>query len=772
MNVVKTRLWLRHAFVPATSRWRRLSDWPLLAKFGITPAISLALLLLAATLEVSALRDVGSNTHYVVDVAMPDAARLADIAARFERADGELERLLASEALAPGNRDLPKRTAVIQATLAGISRDLQTFEATGIGQDNLQQVRAARRDVEEYSSAVGVVTAMLGVNVSAAEAMLKPFHVNAARVTANINQVANRGIREATRRAEVIDAHVSMVAAIFLVLALIGVPIIAFATFRIGIATVRPISAIADATKRLADEDYDIDFAPLARGDELGAVVTALETFRTQALDARRLQRIEANNRDLSLGKAAAEKANEAKSEFLANMSHELRTPLNAILGYAQLLRRDPTLDEQQENAARTIHQSGTHLLTLITDILDLSKIEAGKFELTSTVFNLRDFLAGVCDIIRVRAEEKALGFLCELDDRLPVFVLGDEKRMRQVLLNLLGNAVKFTDRGRVMLCVGLESRTVTRAQILFAVCDTGIGIAADELPAIFQPFEQVGQRERHAGGTGLGLSISRQLVGLMKGSIDVDSDEGDGSQFSFTLDLPVLASEPGAVAPPVVTTGYRGARRSLLIVDDVTQNRAVMADTLSALGFVIHQAANGRDAMIQAGATRPDLIVMDIKMPVMNGIEAMRLIRAHDTLKSVPIIAVSAGATPEDRERSLTAGADTFLTKPVEHDELVSAIGQHLGVTWIGGEVKRADQQAGAEPLLPPPSDEIAVLHALAKAGNIRAIKVQAEHLIALDPRYRPFAEALQRLAAIYNAQGIQDLVELYIDPQQAMAS
>jgi len=772
MNVVKTRLWLRHAFVPATSRWRRLSDWPLLAKFGITPAISLALLLLAATLEVSALRDVGSNTHYVVDVAMPDAARLADIAARFERADGELERLLTSEALAPGNRDLPKRTAVIQATLAGISRDLQTFEATGIGQDNLQQVRAARRDVEEYSSAVGVVTAMLGVNVSAAEAMLKPFHVNAARVTANINQVANRGIREATRRAEVIDAHVSMVAAIFLVLALIGVPIIAFATFRIGIATVRPIRAIADATTRLAAEDYDIDFAPLARGDELGAVVTALETFRTHALEARRLQLIEANNRDLALGKAAAEKANEAKSEFLANMSHELRTPLNAILGYAQLLRRDASLDEQQLNAARTIHQSGTHLLTLITDILDLSKIEAGKFELTSTVFNLRDFLAGVCDIIRVRAEEKALGFLCELDDRLPVFVLGDEKRMRQVLLNLLGNAVKFTDRGRVMLCVGLESRTVTRAQILFAVCDTGIGIAADELPAIFQPFEQVGQRERHAGGTGLGLSISRQLVGLMKGSIDVDSDEGDGSQFSFTLDLPVLASEPGAVAPAVVTTGYRGARRSLLIVDDVTQNRAVMADTLSALGFVIHQAANGRDALTQAGATRPDLIVMDIKMPVMNGLEAMRLIRAHDTLKSVPIIAVSAGATPEDRERSLAAGADTFLTKPVEHEELVSAIGQHLGVTWIGGEVKRADQQAGAEPLLPPPSDEIAVLHALAKAGNIRAIKTHAEHLIALDPRYRPFAEALQRLAAIYNAQGIQDLVELYIDPQQAMAS
>ncbi|GAA0296997.1 hypothetical protein GCM10009087_03500 [Sphingomonas oligophenolica] len=762
---------LRFATAPA-GRWRRLADWPLLAKFGVIPALTVAMFMLTAAMEVWLLQDVRNNTAYVVEVAMPDAAKLADTDARFERADANFGRLVSDEALHPGRNDIAARARDIRAALAVVDRNLKEFEGTEIGRQNLDHVRAARSDVEQYSEAVGVVTTMLGVNFAATEAMLKPFHANAERVVANINHVARRGIAETNERVRVVGMHVAasrVTFALVILIALIGVPL---ATWRIGLATVRPIRAIADATARFAAADYDVDIARLARADELGAVVSALETFRIQALEARRLGQIEAKNRALSLAKAAAETANEAKSEFLANMSHELRTPLNAILGYAQLLGRDHSLNERQENAARTIHQSGMHLLTLITDILDLSKIEAGKFELTPAAFNLRDFLRGASDIIRVRTEEKALGFACEIDDDLPAFVLGDEKRLRQVLLNLLGNAVKFTDRGKIVLHVGLASKTATAARILFAVSDTGVGIAADDLPAIFQPFEQVGARARRTGGTGLGLSISRQLVGLMKSRIEVESRQGEGSRFSFTLDMPVLAAEPGAVPRAIAATGYEGARRSVLIVDDIAENRDVMADTLGALGFVTHQAADGLEGIAQAEAVRPDLILMDIRMPVMDGIEAMRLIRAHDTLGAVALIAFSAGATPEDRERSLAAGADGFLTKPVDHEELIAAIGRLLGVTWTGGEAARDDPARAAEALLPPPAAEIAVLHALAKAGNIRAIRTHADYLVTLDPRYRPFADALQRFARIYNAQAIQDLVEQYLDPEKAMAS
>lgn len=748
-----------------TPRLRRLSDWPLIVKFGVVPALSLVLLLVMAVVEVSALSSVRDDTQHIATVGVRDAAQLADISARFERADADLSRLLNMEAARPGQADIAANSEMIRAALAGVRSDLEAFRSSEIGRMNSARIDAALNDIDKYSGAVDVVTSMLGVNFASAVEMLEPFHQYAQKVTANIREIARSGIAESNQRARIVNRHVEMTTTVFSVLALIAVPLIAIATMVVGFATVRSISAIADATVDLADANYDIDIGKLARKDELGAVVTALETFRLQALEARRVREVEKESQRLQLAKSAAESANNAKSDFLANMSHELRTPLNAILGYAQLLKRDPALNERQNNAARTIDESGSHLLTLIDDILDLSKIEAGKLEICPAALDLRTFVSGVADIMRIRTEEKALRFACEVAPDVPAMVLADGKRLRQVLINLLGNAVKFTDVGQIDLALSLVSRNDIEARVRFEVRDTGVGISADQLVSIFQPFEQVGDVQRRAGGTGLGLSISRQLVQLMGGEIEVASQPGHGSDFGFELTLPIAALV--AIAPPhsAPVAGYEGERRKILIVDDLPRNRAVLAEMLSSIGFEILHADNGQEGLETIEAERPDLVLMDVRMPVMDGLEATHRIRASQRFGSTPVIMLSAGVTPDERARSVAAGASAFLAKPIAEDTLLSAIGEQLPLDWIYEDDGQPGEPAPSndQPVALPPQ-EIKHLHLLAMTGNMRAIRTHADELAARDDGYRPFAKKLRQLASGYQSQAILSLVEQHM--------
>src|SRR5919199_3130810 len=314
---------------------------------------------------------------------------------------------------------------------------------------------------------------------------------------------------------------------------------------------------------------------------------------------------------DRKRAEEAAQAANRAKSEFLANMSHELRTPLNGILGYTQIFKKDKTLTEQQKNGIGIIHQCGEHLLTLINDILDLSKIEARKMELFPKDFYFSEFLECIAEICRIRAEQKGLVLIYETITPLPKVIRADEKRLRQVLINLLGNAVKFTDKGRVTFRVGYQE-----GKVRFQVEDTGIGIAPNQLEEIFLPFQQVGEYSRETEGTGLGLAISRQLVQMMGASLNVLSTLGKGSVFWLDLDLPEVdqGADVGKVDErPII--GFKGSKRKVLVVDDKWTNRSVLVNLLEPLGFEVVEATDGLDGLAKAPEFQPDLILMDLVM-------------------------------------------------------------------------------------------------------------------------------------------------------------
>ena len=462
-----------------------------------------------------------------------------------------------------------------------------------------------------------------------------------------------------------------------------------------------------------------------------------------------------------------AEMANRAKSAFLANMSHELRTPLNGILGYAQILQHDKTLGERQLAGVNVIRQSGDHLLTLINDILNFAKIEAGKQELNPTDIQLADFLYVIARIINVKAEQKGLDFISDIAPDLPHGIRADERLLRQVLLNLLANAVKFTDYGQVILRV----RWLPPARLRFEVRDTGIGISENQLKTLFQPFEQAGEMQRRLGGTGLGLAISRQIVRLMGSEIEVDSRVGQGSTFWFELEVPVLEVERMAVPLESVVTGYEGPRKKVLVVDDVAENRAMVVDMLGSLGFEMAEAANGCDGVEKAQILQPELILMDRAMPEMNGLEATRRLRQLPAFKDVPILAISASTSGDDEANSLQAGANAFLPKPIDLGRLLTQIAALLKLTWTYelSQTGSASEPQAAEPLLAPPAEEMKTLHRLARLGNMGDIVQWANGLAERDEPYRPFVNQLRVLAQGYQSKAILSMVERYLKEQEA---
>lgn len=531
-------------------------------------------------------------------------------------------------------------------------------------------------------------------------------------------------------------------------------------------------------------QQWEIDLLS-SLATQIGIAIQQSELYLQLEAQLTELQQAEAA---LQQAKDAAEVANDAKSEFLANMSHELRTPLNGILGYAQILKKDTNLTVHQQNSLSIIHQCGEHLLTLIEDILDLSKIEAQKMELSPGEFHLPNFLKSLTDLFRMRAQQKDISFTYDILSPLPDGVIADKKRLRQVLLNLLTNAVKFTDYGGVTLkvgCVGLgagewglrKGEKYIQSQIphsqspilkiRFQVEDTGIGIDPSKLGDIFLPFHQVSDRTHAVEGTGLGLAISQKLVQMMGSDIKVSSTLGQGSIFSFDLELPSVAGwhEPNhSINRPLIR--YKGHKRKVLIVDDHQVNRSFFRELLERVDFEVLEAVDGLEGLNQAIECQPDVILMDLLMPVLDGLDATRRLRQLPQFKNVVIIALSANVFESTQQESWAAGCHDFLPKPVQAEQLLDAIAKHLGLEWIYDETQYSSSvelNVDGERFIPPPPSEIAVLSELIKMGDIAAILDRTKQWEILDGKLVPFAKQIYQLAKGFKLKQIREFIQQY---------
>ena len=500
------------------------------------------------------------------------------------------------------------------------------------------------------------------------------------------------------------------------------------------------------------------------------AIWTSVAVFSTILLaGVFHIRQLGKQRKALLAARAEAEAANRSKDQFLANMSHELRTPLHAILGYADLVRGGAMPEASRQEALATIGSSGRHLLSLINDLLDLSRIRSGHLELNPAPVQLAALIEEIAAMVRVEAQRKGLQFFLEAPAGLPETVEADGKRLRQILLNLLGNAIKFTDSGGVTLGVRCGQVESGKVELRVSVQDTGVGISARDTTRIFAPFEQAEDGQKQESGVGLGLAITRELARLMGGDVEVDSKPGRGSRFRFAVKLPVVQAQQAAVPSSNPAVGYRGARRSILVVDDQEENRRLLRQLLEPLGFGVMLAGGGKEAVASARANRPDLIVMDLRMPGMDGMEAARAIHGTSGLENIFIIAASASSADLARAEADPETFVTCLRKPFQTRDLLDAIQRHLALSWRYADAnKMADIDHTGEAqsdIIAPPRGALQELLELARMGKLVRVEQIALEIEQRDARYGPFGRRLYALARGFEEERLVAILEDCID-------
>ncbi|MFM7378661.1 MAG: hybrid sensor histidine kinase/response regulator [Erythrobacter sp.] len=459
----------------------------------------------------------------------------------------------------------------------------------------------------------------------------------------------------------------------------------------------------------------------------------------------------------LAAAKDAAEAANEAKTRFLASVAHEIRSPLNAIYGYAQLIERGQGKDAL--SAARVIRRSAEHLAHLVEGLLDIAQVEGGAMTLTREAIRFPEFLDQLVAMLELQAQAKGLALVLERPERLPEFVHADPKRLRQVLINLIANAIKFTDAGSVTLKVDYRNELAT-----FTVIDTGIGIAPEDATRIFAPFERVGGAAAERPGVGLGLAITQALVHIMGSEIRLDSVPGEGSRFTVRLMLSQPLTPPSEPAPQAgAVTGYIGRERWVLLIDDDAAHLAVVRGLLEPLGFQVSTASDGESALALAAQFQPDLVLCDVALGADNGWEiAAQLRRRHGAALRIVMLSGEVHMVEGDAH-------DTLLLKPFAFDALLDVIADQLGVEWVraAGEPRAAAPEASAAPSLPLVIAPVAAAHCaeierLVRIGHVRAIEAEIDALAALAPEAVPLAERMRAALDSFDLKALAGLARM----------
>jgi PAS domain S-box-containing protein len=487
-----------------------------------------------------------------------------------------------------------------------------------------------------------------------------------------------------------------------------------------------------------------------------------------EELVERRTRELSESNAQLIIAKEQAEFANKAKSTFLANMSHELRTPLNSILGFARLTKESPEVTAEQRKNLDIITLSGGHLLNLINNVLDISKIESGRMTLETAPTDLYQLIQEMKSLLYVNAEERGLYFFVEQSPELPRRIETDGGKLRQVLINLIGNAIKYTMQGGIVMRVMIAEETDERVRLRFEIEDTGPGISEVDRKRIFKPFIQLKGQGIVETGTGLGLAISRQYVELMGGRIDVTGEKGKGSLFFFEIPVKELPMEERAIAPErgrVIGMEGGQPRYRLLIAEDQLENRILLHKILDQLEVDIKEGANGKEALEIFKQWDPDLIFMDIRMPVMDGLEATHRIKSTDAGAHTKIIAITAQALEDDRMRIMKAGCDDFIRKPYRDAEIFDILSRHLGLRFVYEEKpiipqKEPEIELRPENLALLPSDLIKKLHFAVIGLNPERIQELTNQIMDRDPAV---GGALQKLVSRFDFDRLLQLLDEY---------